>query len=176
MRTYRPTFRRLSIIVLSAGLTGVLFCSPPHVRTGTGSLAEGRRGQVVETAKRYLGIPYRYGGESPDGFDCSGFVMYVYDRNGLRLPRATAEQYRSGRPVSRRSLRPGDLVFFSIRGGRISHVGIYAGGESFIHAPSSGKCVSFARLDNDYWRKRYAGAVTYFSRGGRSHYALMHKN
>ena len=131
---------------------------------------------MVETAKRYLGVPYRYGGESPDGFDCSGFVMYVYDRNGLRLPRATTEQYRSGRPVSRRSLRPGDLVFFSIRGGRISHVGIYTGGVSFIHAPSSGKRVSFARLDNDYWRKRYAGAVTYFSSGGGGRYALMHKN
>ncbi|HPO46354.1 MAG TPA: NlpC/P60 family protein, partial [Spirochaetota bacterium] len=87
------------------------------------------------------------------------------------LPRATADQYRSGRPVSRRALRPGDLVFFSISGGRISHVGIYMGGESFIHAPSSGKRVSFARLDNAYWRKRYAGAVTYFAPGRRNQYA-----
>ncbi len=176
MRTYRTSFGRFCIGMISAGLAGALFCSPPHVRLGQGSLAEGRRGQVVQTAKRYLGVPYRYGGESPDGFDCSGFVMYVYDRNGLRLPRGTVEQYRAGRPVSRRSLGPGDLLFFSIRGGKISHVGIYAGGESFIHAPRSGKRVSLARLDNDYWRKRYAGAVTYFSRGGRDRYALMYKN
>lgn len=165
---------KIAQVLLVSGLMFGLYCSPPYTRTGP--LAEGRRANVVETAKRYLGVPYRYGGAQPDGFDCSGFVMYVYDRNGLRLPRATADQYRSGRPVSRRALRPGDLVFFSISGGRISHVGIYMGGDSFIHAPSSGKRVSFARLDNAYWRKRYAGAVTYFAPGRRNQYAGLYKN
>jgi hypothetical protein len=174
MRPSICTSRRILIVPAALLLAGGLCCSPPHVRTG--SLAEGRRGHVLETARRYLGTPYRYGGETPDGFDCSGFVMFVYERNGLRLPRATAEQYRSGRPVPRRALGPGDLVFFSISGGRISHVGIYAGGGSFIHAPSSGKRVSYARLDNGYWKARYAGAVSYFSARGRPYALDLSKN
>ncbi len=174
MRPFPVPFHRILIVPAVLVLAGGLCCSPPYLRTG--SLTEGRRGHVVETAKRYLGVPYRYGGETPDGFDCSGFVMYVYDRNGLRLPRATVEQYRAGRQVSRRATRPGDLVFFAIHGGRISHVGIYAGNGRFIHAPSSGKRVSYARLDNSYWEKRYAGAVSYFTSGGRPYAVNLSKN
>ncbi|HSV98223.1 MAG TPA: C40 family peptidase [Spirochaetota bacterium] len=174
MRPSVIPFRKILIAPAALILAGGLCCSPPHVRTG--SIAEGRRGHVVDTARQYLGAPYRYGGETPHGFDCSGFVMYVYDKNGLRLPRATVEQYRSGRPVSRRALGPGDLVFFSIYGGRISHVGIYAGNGSFIHAPSCGKRVSYARLDNSYWKTRYSGAVSYFAAGRRPNYTNLSNN
>ncbi|MCU0844877.1 MAG: C40 family peptidase [Spirochaetes bacterium] len=174
MRFHDIPFRKILIAPAALLLAGGLCCSPPHVRTG--SIAEGRRGHVVDTARQYLGTPYRYGGENPNGFDCSGFVMFVYSKNGLRLPRATVEQYRSGRPVSRRALGPGDLVFFSIYGGRISHVGIYAGNGSFIHAPSSGKRVSYAHLENSYWKTRYAGAVSFFTAGRRPYFSNLSKN
>jgi cell wall-associated NlpC family hydrolase len=87
--------------------------------------------------------------------------MYVYRKNGIHMPRSLVKQYRSGRRVSLHRARPGDLVFFNINGRRISHVGLYMGNRVFIHAPRTGKSVSFADINKRYWRKRYVGAVTY---------------
>jgi cell wall-associated NlpC family hydrolase len=109
-------------------------------------------------ASEMVGTPYRLGGETPRGFDCSGLVHYAYGQAGVSVPRLTREQYKGSRRVSLDQLQPGDLVFFRIRGGRLSHVGIYAGDGRFIHAPSRGKRVRYARLDNPYWRKRWVGA------------------
>lgn len=111
---------------------------------------------VLSEAKKYLGVPYRYGGNSPDGFDCSGYTGYVYKKLGLKLARSASDQYKQLRPV--RVPSPGDLVFFKTSGARVSHVGIYAGNYRFIHAPSSGKKVSFADIRGKYWKTRYAGA------------------
>ncbi|MBP7736262.1 MAG: C40 family peptidase [Spirochaetes bacterium] len=123
---------------------------------------KGDRGKIVRTAQRYLGVPYRHGGASPGGFDCSGYVMYVYEKNGILLPRSVKSQYRAGRPIRMRQAKPGDLVFFRTSGRkRLSHVGIYMGGRRFIHAPSSGKRVSYADMGNPYWKKKYIGAVTF---------------
>lgn len=115
---------------------------------------------IVRIAKRYLGTPYRYGGKSPSGFDCSGYSKYVYRRAGYKLPHGARVQYTSLRPV--RVPRPGDLVFFKTIGNKVSHVGIYAGGFRFLHSPRTGKNVSYADIRTRYWKKRYAGARTIF--------------
>ena len=120
------------------------------------------RTRLVNTAQRYIGLPYRWGGESPEeGFDCSGLTMTVYRVNGLNLPRNSRQQYRAGSPIARHSLRPGDLVFFNTSGRGVSHVGIYTGGGEFIHAPKSGRTIQAESLSNGYFGSRFVGARTY---------------
>lgn len=109
-------------------------------------------GGVVSIALSYLGAPYVWGGSSPSGFDCSGFVMYVYAQVGISLPHSSSAQYGSGGYVNRDSLEPGDLVFF---GSPIHHVGIYIGNDSFVHAPHSGDVVKISSLSS---RSNYSGA------------------
>ena len=103
-------------------------------------------GGVVGIAMRYLGTPYVWGGASPSGFDCSGFVMYVYGQMGVSLPHSSYAQYGYGSPVSMSQLQPGDLVFFD----GLGHVGIYVGGGSFIHAPHTGDVVKISSLTGWY--------------------------
>jgi cell wall-associated NlpC family hydrolase len=103
-------------------------------------------GGVVGIAMQYLGTPYVWGGASPAGFDCSGFVMYVYSKIGVSLPHSSYAQYGYGSPVSRSDLQPGDLVFFD----GLGHVGIYVGGGSFIHAPHTGDVVKISSLTGWY--------------------------
>jgi cell wall-associated NlpC family hydrolase len=119
------------------------------------------RARIIETAKKHLGARYNYGGISSTGFDCSGFVQYVYRENGINLPRSTVGQFERGKKINLADAKPGDLVFFRIYNNRISHVGIFVEGSVFIHAPSSGKRVSFADMNLDYWKKSFVGAVTY---------------
>jgi cell wall-associated NlpC family hydrolase len=106
--------------------------------------------RVLPTAERYLGVPYRWGGTSPrTGFDCSGFVQYVFAKHGTRLPRTSREMASSGQRLRPRwsALKPGDLVLFAEPGERISHVAIYAGSRRIIHASSSGRRVRYDALD-----------------------------
>lgn len=122
----------------------------------------GLRSEIVKTAKSYIGTPYRWGGTSEKGFDCSGLTMATYRVNGLNLPRVSRSQFRTGSYVSKSGLRPGDLVFFATGGGsRVSHVGIYIGSDRFIHAPSRGKTVRIDRLSSSYYKRTYAGARSY---------------
>jgi cell wall-associated NlpC family hydrolase len=124
--------------------------------------SKGERGRIVRTAQRYVGVQYRHGGAAPSGFDCSGYVMYVYEKNGILLPRSVQNQFRAGRHIRFRQAKPGDLVFFKTsRGKKLSHVGIYLGGRTFVHAPRTGKKVSYADMGKPYWKKRYIGAVTF---------------
>jgi hypothetical protein len=120
--------------------------------------------EIVRIARTFIGVPYRFGGTSAArGFDCSGFAMTVYRLSGLRLPRASKDQWLAGHPVTADRLSKGDLVFFAIYGGkRISHVGIYIGRGRFIHAPSRGKKICISSLSNPYFTTRYMGARTYF--------------
>ena len=106
------------------------------------------------------GIPYRYGGTSPDtGFDCSGFVGYVFKHSlGTILPRSTEEISDVGSEQDLDDLRPGDLVFYNTLRKSNSHVGIYLGNSQFIHSPGRGKSVTVANMNDTYWRKRYNGA------------------
>jgi len=113
---------------------------------------------VIATARRMLGTPYRYGGADPSGFDCSGLVSYAYRSVGISVPRTSGEQFRQSRPVATDKLRSGDLLFFRLSPPKVSHVAIYDGGGRFIHAPSSGKQVSYASLENPYWRKHLVAA------------------
>ncbi|MDH5409558.1 MAG: C40 family peptidase, partial [Gammaproteobacteria bacterium] len=115
--------------------------------------------QVISSAKEMLGVRYRYGGQNPvSGFDCSGLVLFSYNRAGVNLPRTTIGQFKYSRPIKKSQMRAGDLLFFRISRSRISHVGIYLGDNEFIHAPSSGKKVSIGRLDSPYWSKRFVRA------------------
>lgn len=117
---------------------------------------------AVAVAKRMIGIPYRYGGNSPQrGFDCSGLVQYAFKEAGINAPRTTKTLYQSTFSVDPVALHEGDLLFFRIEG-KVSHVGLYIGGNKFIHAPSSGKKVRYASLDNPYWRKRLIKAGRLF--------------
>ncbi|MBN1627025.1 MAG: C40 family peptidase [Deltaproteobacteria bacterium] len=123
----------------------------------------GLRNDIVFTARRFLGVPYYWGGvTSKTGFDCSGLTMAVYKLNGLNLPRTTKEQWASGMIVESDRLSEGDLVFFSTkRKGEVSHVGIYVGSDRFIHAPGKGKNIQIESLSNEYFQSRYMGARTY---------------
>jgi len=111
--------------------------------------------RVARYARRLLGVPYRYGGDSPgSGFDCSGLVRYVFGHFGLDLPHSSYADFGLGRDVGRGSLRPGDLVFFD----GLGHVGLYVGAGRFIHAPHSGTTVRIGSLNEPWYRASYVGA------------------
>jgi cell wall-associated NlpC family hydrolase len=114
-----------------------------------------RYSQVVGIALQYLGIPYVWGGASPSaGFDCSGFVQYIYAQVGVYLPHHAASQYNYGVPVSREQLAPGDLVFFD----GLGHVGIYIGDGQFVHAPHTGDVVKISSLYDSWYASTWYGA------------------
>jgi cell wall-associated NlpC family hydrolase len=126
---------------------------------------ESIRQEIVARAHSFLGLPYRWGGYTPEkGFDCSGLTMAVYDLVGLHLPRTSLAQFRTGTPVTKENLDRGDLVFFhSPNRNRISHVGIYTGDGNFIHAPGENKIIRVESLSTQYFQNRFAGARTYLA-------------
>ena len=113
--------------------------------------------QIIATAKKYIGVPYLWGGTTPSGFDCSGFLQYVFRQNGINLLRTSKQQYTMGVRVSKANLQKGDLVFFQTGSNGISHVGMYIGNGQFIHASSSNG-VTISSLNNSYWVRTYYGA------------------
>ena len=163
-------------ILLAAGLVALAGCSwapareAPVPGDGGGWLSWGdaRPGPavaapassdagIVSLAEEMLGVPYRWGGRTPNGFDCSGLVQYTYQRAGYAVPRTSRAQHRAAQPVPLSEARPGDLVFFA-ESGRVSHVGIYVGDGRFIHAPSTGQRVKVSSSREDWYRQRFAGA------------------
>lgn len=115
--------------------------------------------EIVNYAKSYLGVKYVYGGASPSGFDCSGFTMYVYKKYGYTLSHSATAQSKVGKEVSRANLQPGDLVIFRDSSNKaIGHVGIYIGGNQFIHASSPGDVVKITSLSSSYYNTRYVTA------------------
>lgn len=115
------------------------------------------RAQIIEKARQYIGVSYKYGQSNENGFDCSGFVKYVYGNFGYELPHSSYEQYHKTQRLDKKKVQPGDLVFFVTYGHRISHVGIYIGDNTFIHSPSRGKKVCIDSLDSDYYRRHLVG-------------------
>lgn len=113
--------------------------------------------KIINTSKNYIGVPYLWGGTTPDGFDCSGFVQYVFNAHGITIPRTSREQYNFGTKVSKSELQPGDLVFFNTSGKGVSHVGLYIGDGKFIHSAAS-KGIVIAELFSNYWMNLYLGA------------------
>lgn len=141
------------ILLLSSLLLGAC-ASPPHSPQGTSTAGL----RAADAAQSMLGKPYRYGGATPAGFDCSGLVQYSYTQAGVDLPRETQVQQHAGIAVDPRSLQPGDLLFFDLDGKKASHVGIYLGDGRFVHAPSTGGSVRIDELAANYWRSRFREA------------------
>lgn len=113
---------------------------------------------IAGTALSLRGAPYRNGGSDPSGFDCSGFIWYVFAQHGITVPRTVTQQFDAGRDVSAGDLQAGDLVFFSTQSPGASHVGLSIGGDEFVHAPSSQGDVRVERISARYWSSRYVGA------------------
>ena len=155
------------VIILSICLLQLLFaCSHApkqtdpklnnSTRTETPKNTLGK--QIASLAKTQVGAPYRYGGASPRGYDCSGLVFYAHGKFGISTPRTSSAQFNSARPIKLSQLESGDVVFFRINRKKISHVGIYVGKGKFVHAPSSGKLVTTNHLNEPYWKTRIVGA------------------
>lgn len=125
----------------------------PDISRGVNYIAR----RIISSAMDYMGVPYVFGGTSPYGFDCSGYVQYVFAHAGISLPRTADVQYEEGTPVSTAELVPGDLVFFTTYTYGASHVGIYVGDGNFIHASSS-RGVTISSLSEAYYSSRYIGA------------------
>ncbi|MDD3926125.1 MAG: NlpC/P60 family protein, partial [bacterium] len=140
------------------GWVGTSFIS---IRSAENASRSGRRpDSILEYAQRCLGIPYVWGGSSPSGYDCSGFVQAVFRTAGIKLPRVSFEQFREGQPVDFNDLLPGDAVFFSTYASGASHVGIYIGNDSFIHASSAAGKITTTSFTS-YYRTHFIGARRY---------------
>lgn len=127
------------------------------------SQQEGGRELILQSMD-LVGTPYRWGGTTENGFDCSGMIQYLY-KNALNvnIPRTSRQMAEASRKISPKKLKSGDLVFFNTSGRGISHVGLYIGNGEFIHAPTSSGTIRTARLDQPYFRQRFTGAHTFFA-------------
>lgn len=130
--------------------------APDFIFTKTGDVPKSIR-EIITEAERYRGVPYVFGGVTPQGFDCSGYVRYVFAKSGIDLPRSADEQYLVGQKIGKHNLKPGDLVFFQTYEEGVSHSGIYIGDGKFISATSSSG-VAIASVNDSYWGERYIGA------------------
>jgi cell wall-associated NlpC family hydrolase len=157
MTRTRRRRRRARTVGALAACIALAGCAVPSGPAATGASA-GAVEQVAELALSLRGTPYEFGGEGPGGFDCSGLVHYAYARAGLEAPRTARAQYEAVRPLYLHQLIPGDLVFFRTSGAFVSHVGIYVGGQRFVHALNPGAPVKVSRLDARYWSQRLVRA------------------
>lgn len=140
-------------------LTAVGYFGITAVSSSEASAATAESLELLAVGKEYIGTPYKFGAASgsAEAFDCSSFVQYIYDQMGLELPRTTSSQADIGVKVAKPYLSVGDLVFFKTGSSSIGHVGIYAGGDKFLHASSS-KGVTISKLSDSYWKNRYVTA------------------
>ncbi|HEY8538461.1 MAG TPA: C40 family peptidase [Steroidobacteraceae bacterium] len=160
------TTRYLGIAGFALGLMlqgcGTAPHQPPSPQTIAVQPQPSLGSEIVLRAIALVGTPYRWGGNDPSGFDCSGLVHFVHNELGIDVPRTAEEQYRAARRVDIDDLEPGDVLFFKTSGKRVSHVGIYAGAGRFVHAPQSGRLIELRDLNDDYYRPRLAGAGRFF--------------
>lgn len=129
------------------------------------SLSDKARQAIIQTAVTAVGTPYRWGGLSPKGFDCSGLVVYAYKKIGIHVPRTAKAQFKKCTSVARQNIKPADLVFFSVPRRRgVVHVGIYIGKGQFIHAPGRGRRVKRASLNNIYFKQHFIKAGNFLKK------------
>lgn len=161
--TYYGTYTKKAVIkfqkakkLKADGIAGKGTFKALGVKASVKSSSSSSSAKLVSTAKRYVGVPYRWGGTTPKGFDCSGYINYVFDKSkGMDLPRTVSGIYLKGTRVSQPKV--GDVVFFNTYKKGASHAGIYLGNHKFIHSSSS-KGVSIASMQNPYWAPKYLGA------------------
>ncbi len=149
---------------VSRGQSNTAVADQPEQKEAPADVTGDTRAQIVAYAKKLLGIRYVYGGSTPKGFDCSGFVKYVFDNFNIKLARSSRDMGNGGTSIKKADLLPGDLVFFDTNGGLngINHVGIYIGGGKFIHASSSlGRKVTITSLNDKFYTKTYMRARRY---------------
>ena len=156
-------WRALITCFLLAGLSACswndVIDERPSGDVSQSTAADNAAARAARIALANQGVPYRYGGNTPSGFDCSGLVQYAYGKAGVLVPRTTREQHAATVTVDRRSLQSGDLLFFEVNG-KMSHVGIYLDNGRFVHAPRSGRTVEIESLDSEFYSQA-------FLRGGR---------
>jgi cell wall-associated NlpC family hydrolase len=155
------------ILFAALAVSCVAACSPrvqPNLAPPPSPASEAKGLELVGVARALIGAPYLNGGTTPAGFDCSGFVRYVFGEAGISVPRAMRDMQATGQRVERADLRPGDVVFFAIDGQTVSHVGIASGPDTFIHAPSSRGRVREESLNISYWQTRFAEARRFILR------------
>ncbi len=139
------------------GLLAGCASAPPAKPVVVGRYSQAVADKAAATALAMVGRPYKFKGDSPAGFDCSGLVRYSYLTAGMEVPHSTDALKQITRPVATSRLRKGDLLFFTELGKKYSHVGIYEGGDKFVHAPSTGKQVREDSLKDPYWKKHFLG-------------------
>ena len=145
-----------SIVIFVMAL--LLFIAPFTGQAEASSIAA----DISKTAKSLVGVKYSYGGTTKSGFDCSGYVGYVFKENSISVSRSSSSLYASGKAVNKADLETGDLVFFNTTGKGVSHVGIYIGDGKFIHAPTTGKKVDISDMSNVYWDKAFITGGSFF--------------
>lgn len=152
------TVSRSDLALYFVLISGVLLATGCASKPITDVPGGTRQLEASEIATSMVGKPYRYGGSTTQGFDCSGLVHFSFKRAGMDVPRSTKTQRQRSRKVTRTQLARGDLVFFDQEGKHSSHVGIYLGNNRFVHAPSSGKRVRVDVLTDPYWQKHWVDA------------------
>ncbi len=152
----RRTYAHVVPFCLLLLLVAACASAPPVKRVDGYTPVVGEK--AADTALSMVGRPYKYRGDSPAGFDCSGLVRYSYLVAGVEVPHGTKSLRSVTRSVSRGSIRKGDLLFFLQLGKKYSHVGIYVGNDRFVHAPSSGKTVRTDSLADPYWKEHFLDA------------------
>ncbi|MCA1558763.1 MAG: C40 family peptidase [Acidobacteria bacterium] len=166
-RPWYQSFLAFGFASLTVGCASTGAVPQPFPRPGAGpswapprtaGTAPGDGYTIAGMALSLRGAPYRDGGADPSGFDCSGFITYVFGQHGIAIPRTVTLQFAAGESVQRDELRAGDLVFFSTTAPGPSHVGMLIGGDEFVHAPSTRGEVRVERLQSTYWAQRFIGA------------------
>jgi cell wall-associated NlpC family hydrolase len=155
----KATIQRLLLVALAGAAASACATSSGDratpARPADRNLAPTHRDRVAQTALEMVGKPYRWGGSSPQGFDCSGLVLYSYRAAGITgLPRSAHRLKAAAAPLEMSEVEPGDLLFFELSGAKSSHVAIYVGKRHFVHAPSSGKSVEKVSFDHAYWGRQ----------------------
>ena len=149
---------RVLMALLVAALAGCAGSPEAPDRAAVVRASDETARKAVDVARNMVGKPYKYAGDTPAGFDCSGLVRYSYGKAGIQLPRDTRSQRNLSVPVSLRNLREGDLLFFDQEGKKASHVGMYVGDGRFVHAPSTGGKVRTDSLKAEFWKKHFVDA------------------